>query len=65
MEHMVIQNLWAVSEDKGLFRQWHPRFTTVIGQVGRSHEEIVYRLVKVIDLGNVTEKIVRGLKENL
>jgi hypothetical protein len=41
MEHKVIQNLRAVSGDKALFKQGHRKFTTVIGQVRSSYEEIV------------------------
>ncbi len=61
MEHKFIQNLRALSGDQSLFRQWHQQFTTALGQVRSSHEEIVYRLVKEIDLGKEMEKIVAGL----
>ena len=33
MEHTVIQNRRAVSGDKSLFRQWHQKSTTALGQV--------------------------------
>ena len=51
MEHNVIQYLRAVIGDKSLFRQWHQKFTTALGQVIGVHEEIVQRMVKEIDLG--------------
>ncbi len=41
MEHKVITNLWRVNVDKSLFRQWHQRFITAVGQYGQVHEEIV------------------------
>ena len=34
MEHKVIMNLRAVDGDKSIFRQWHQKFTTALGQVG-------------------------------
>ena len=51
MEHKVIQYLRAVNGDKALFRQWHQKFTTALGQVPGNHEEIIQRMVKEIDLG--------------
>jgi hypothetical protein len=51
MEHRAIQNLRAVSGDKGLFRQWHQKFTTALGQVKVEYEEIVLKLAREIDLG--------------
>ena len=33
MEHKVIQYLRAVNGDKSLFRQWHQKLTTALGQV--------------------------------
>ena len=62
MENKVIQNLRAVNGDKSLFRQWHQKFTTALGQVGGARVEIVHRLVKEIDLGREMEKVVTGLK---
>ena len=41
MEHKVIQYLRAVNGDKSLFRQWHQKFTTALGQVSGGHEEII------------------------
>ena len=55
MEHKVIQCLRAVNGDKSLFRQWHQKFTTALGQVSSGHEEIVQRMVKEIDLGSDLE----------
>ena len=51
MEHKVIQHLRAVNGDKSLFRQWHQKFTTALGQVHGEHEEVIQRMVKEIDLG--------------
>ena len=62
MEHKVIQYLRAVNGDKSLFRQWHQKFTTALGQVAGAHEEIVLRLVKEIDLGKEMEKVVTGMR---
>ncbi len=62
MGHTVIQYLKAVNGDKSLFRKWHHKFTTGLGQVAGAHEEIVHRLVKEIDLGGDIEKIVIGLR---
>ena len=31
MEHRVMTNLKAVNGDKGLYRQWHQKFTTALG----------------------------------
>ena len=62
MEYKVIQNLCAVNGDKSMFRQWHQQLTTALGQVVESHEEIIHRLVKEVDLGRDVEKIVTGLK---
>ncbi len=53
MEHKVIQYLRAVNGDKSLFRQWHQKFTTALGQITGVHQEIVQRMVKDIDLGKV------------
>ena len=62
MEYKAIQNLRAVNGDKSMFRQWRQKFTTALGQVVESHEEIVHRLVKEIDLSREMEKIVTGLR---
>ncbi len=51
MEHKVIQYLRAINGDKSLFRQWHHKFTTALGQVPGAHEEIIQRMVKEIGLG--------------
>jgi hypothetical protein len=61
MEYKAIQNLRAVNGDKSMFRQWHQKFSTALGQVVESHEEIVRRFVKEIDLGREMEKSVAGL----
>ena len=63
MEYKVIQYLRAVNGDKALFRQWHQRFTTALGQVPGNHEEIIQRMVKEIDLGKELEKVVITLKD--
>ena len=51
MEHKVIMNLRMVNGDKSLFRQWHQRFITALGQVEGAHEEIIQLLVRETDLG--------------
>ena len=63
MEHKVIQYLRTVNGDKSLFRQWHQKFTTALGQVPGAHEEIIQRMVKEIDLGKELEKVVTTLKD--
>ena len=40
MEHKIIMNLRAVNGDKSIFRQWHQKFTTALGEIGGAHEEI-------------------------
>ena len=62
MEHKVIQYFRAVNGDKSLFRQWHQKITTALGQVSGDNEEIVQRMVKEIDLGKDLEKVVTTLK---
>jgi hypothetical protein len=57
MEHRVLQNLRAVSGDKGLFRQWHRKFTTALGQVRAEYEEIVHKLAREIDLEREIETV--------
>ena len=64
MEHKVIQNLRAVNGDKGLFRQWHQKFTTALGQVKAEYEEIVHRLAREIDLGKEMEAILTMMENN-
>ncbi len=56
MEHKIIQYPKAVNGDKSLFRNWHQKFTTSLGQVAGAHEEIVHRLVKELDLGREMAK---------
>ena len=51
MEHRVMTNLKAVNGDKGLFRQWHQKFTTALGQYNPRYEEIVHYMIREIDLG--------------
>jgi len=63
MEHKVIQYLRTVSGDKSLFRQWHQKFTTALGQVPGAHEEIIQRMVKEIDLGKELGKVVATLMD--
>ena len=62
MEHEVIMNLRMVNGDKSLFRQWHQRFVTALGQVEGSHEEIIQHLVKETDLGKELKKIAEQLR---
>ena len=49
---------------KSLFRQWHQRFITALGQVGGAHEEIIQQLVKETDLGKELDKINKHLKDH-
>jgi hypothetical protein len=55
-------NLRMVNGDTSLFRHWHQRFVTALGQVEGSHEEIVQKLVKVTDLGKELGKVVENLR---
>ena len=63
MEHKVIMNLRMVNGDKSLFRQWHQRFITALGQVGGAHEEIVRQVVKEMGLGRELDKVVDNFEE--
>ena len=63
MEHRVIQGLRAVNGDKALFRQWHQKFVTAMGQVKEVYEEIIHNMVKEIDLGKDLEGTLRKLAE--
>ncbi len=62
MEHKVIQHLRSVNGDKSFFKQWHQKFTTILGQLAGAHEHIVQRFVKEIDLGKEIEKVVTELR---
>ena len=62
MEHKAVQYFRAVNGDKSLFRQWHQKITTALGQVSGGHEEIIQRMVKEIDLGKDLEKVVTTLQ---
>ncbi len=57
VEHKVIHNLRAVSGDRGLFRQWHQKFTAALSPVKAEYEEIVHRLAREIDRGRKMENI--------
>ncbi len=61
MEHKLIQNLRAVSGDKGLFRQRHQDFTIAFGQAREGFEEIVHKLAREIDLGKDMETVLGRL----
>jgi hypothetical protein len=63
MEHRVIQGLRAVNGDKALFRQWHQKFVTAMGQVKEVYEEIIHNMVKEIDLGKDLESTLKKLAE--
>ena len=63
MEHRVIQGLRAVNGDKALFRQWHQKFVTAMGQVKEVYEEIIHSMVKEIDLGKDLENTLKKLTE--
>ena len=62
MDHKVIQYLRAVNGDKSLFRQWHQRFVTALGQYDQVREEIVQHLVKETDLGKELDIVVEELR---
>ncbi len=57
-----VHNLRAVNGAKSVLRQWHLKFTTALGQIRNSYEEIAHRLVKEIDLGKEMDKITTGLR---
>ncbi len=57
----MIQNLTAVNGDKGLFRHWHQKFTTALGQVKTEYEEIVHKLAQEIDMGRDMETVLTTL----
>ncbi len=57
MEHRVIQNRKALSGDTGLFRQWHQKFTSALGQVRGEYEEIFHRLAREVDLARDMENV--------
>ena len=63
MEHRVINNLKAVNGDKGLFRQWHQKFTTALGQYNARYEEMVHYMVREIDLGRDLGAVIKKLGE--
>ena len=52
----------CVNGDTSVFRQRHQRFITALGRDDQVHEEIVQLMVKEIDLGKQTEKIVTRLR---
>ena len=62
MEHKVITNLRCVNGNKSLFRHWHQRFITALGQYDHVHEEIVQDLVKETDFGKEVDKAVEELR---
>ncbi len=51
----------AANGDEGLFRRWHHKFTTALGQVKTECEEIVRRLAWEIDLGREMETVLNTL----
>ncbi len=57
----MIKNLKAVSGDKMLFRHWHQKFTTALGQFRGSYEEIVHRVAREIDFGKQIETVMTTL----
>ena len=57
MEHKVITSLRCVNGDRSLFRMWHQRFITALGQYDHVHDEIVQHLVKEADLGKEFDKV--------
>ncbi len=65
MEHRRIQNRRAVSGGKGLFRQWHQKFTAALGQVKAECEDIVHKLARELDLGKEIETVLAATTEQL
>ncbi len=63
MEHRVMTNLKALSGDRGLFRQWHQKFTTALGQYNARYEEIVHYMAREIDLGKDLGAVSKKLGE--
>ncbi len=61
MEHRVIQNLKNVNGDKSLFRQWHQKFTTAIGQYKGVYEEMVHKMARELDLGKEVDVVLSAL----
>ncbi len=57
-EHKLITNLGCVSGDKSLFRRWHRKFMTTLGQ----YDQYDQHLVKDADLGKNLNKVVEDLK---
>ncbi len=62
MEHKVIMNLRMVKGDKFLFRPWHQRFVTAVGQVDGAHQEIIQHLARETDLGKELDRAVEDLR---
>jgi hypothetical protein len=56
-EHKAIRNLRAAIGDKGLFRQWHQKFTTALGQVKTECDKIVHKFARDIAFGRKVETI--------
>ena len=57
MEYKVIQGLAKVSSDKSIFRQWHQKFMSAIGQVNGRYSIMIEEMVKLIDLGKSIDKV--------
>ncbi len=47
---------------QSLYRQWHQRFVTGLGQYSEVHEEIIQHLVKETEFGKDLDKVVEELK---
>ncbi len=62
VEHRVITNLRCANGDKSLFRQWHQRFITALGQYDKVHEEIAQHLVKETGFGKDLDTVVENLR---
>ncbi len=52
VERAVIQNLWAFSGDRNIFRQWCQQSTAAPGYVKGEREDNIHRMVREIDLGS-------------
>ncbi len=57
MEHSVIHDRKAVNGNRTIFRQWHRKFTTTLGQVDGGYEDNIYRTAREMNFGKGMDKI--------
>ncbi len=65
MEHWVVQNLKAVSGDARVSQQRHHKLAAALGSMRGNYDEIVYKLVREIDLGKELGKIITALSTEM